>query len=194
MITQPSWLSPLLITALILSTYGIGMRHGQARGEANVETLKNRHAEQRLSAERDAFLRFRQQISRAQQSEELMFEYMARHAEQAKTRQERIPHVTTRYLPAPSQVAQPVPHCVFTVGWLRDFNAALGVPSDLTRAADTEPAETPNGATRANAELLESGVTPADILAHAQDYGLWVRHLVEQLNAVLDLQSGANHP
>jgi hypothetical protein len=193
-ITQPSWLSPLLVTAVILSTYSVGVRHGQARGEANLEVLKNRHAEQQLSAERDAHLGFLQQISRAQQSEELMFEYMARHAEQAKTRQERIPHVTTRYLPASSQTAQPVPHCVFTVGWLRDFNAALGVPSGLTGAADTEPAETPNGATRADAELLESGVTPADILAHAQDYGLWVRRLVGQLNAVLDLRSGTDHP
>ncbi|EOJ3014111.1 TPA: lysis protein, partial [Pseudomonas aeruginosa] len=37
-----------------------------------------------------------------------------------------------------------------------------------------------------DAELLESGVTPADILAFAQDYGAWSLRNLAQLNALLE--------
>lgn len=183
-----------MIVALSVSTYGVGMRHGQATGQANLEGLKAQHAEQQLTTERASHLQLRQQIERAQQSERLMYEQMARHTEQTKTRQDRIPHVTTRYLPAPDAKAQPVPRCVFTAGWLRDFNAALGMPSSTAISAHPAPAEATSATPGPDAELLESGITPADILAHANDYGSWVRQLAEQLNALLDLQQRTPGP
>ncbi|MBT2375480.1 hypothetical protein [Pseudomonas fluorescens] len=39
-----------------------------------------------------------------------------------------------------------------------------------------------------DAELPESGITPADILAYAQNYGQWVRNNLAQLNGLLDLR------
>jgi hypothetical protein len=79
---------------------------------------------------------------------------------------------------------------VFTVGWVRDFNLALGanLPATGGGAATTRSAQAAWPAPGTDAELLESGVTPADILAHAQDYGRWARNNLAQLNALLDLQ------
>lgn len=136
----------------------------------------------------DSRLQLLQTVVRAQQAEALLFDTTTQHTEEKRQRQERIPHVTTRYLPAPDAAAQPIPQCVFTAGWLRDYNTALGVSTPTTGATATGTATTAWAAPGTEAELLASGITPADILAHAQDYGLWARHTLAQLNALLDLQ------
>ncbi|HGP4415268.1 TPA: lysis protein, partial [Pseudomonas aeruginosa] len=53
-----------------------------------------------------------------------------------------------------------------------------------TASAGTQAATWP--AAGSDAELLESGVTPADILAFAQDYGAWSLRNLAQLNALLE--------
>ncbi|MBP5951324.1 lysis protein [Pseudomonas sp. P42] len=168
--------------------YGFGFRYAEALGNSNLQTLKTTHAEQAGTAEKENRLQLLQQVARANESESLLFAAYESFKEEKRQLQERIPHVTTQYIPAPGAVAKPIPRCVFTAGWLRDFNTALGVsaPRPGTTAAAAEKAAWP--ATGTDAELLESGVTPADILAHAQDYGLWARSNLVQLNALLDLQ------
>ncbi|ORL54913.1 lysis protein, partial [Pseudomonas aeruginosa] len=68
------------------------------------------------------------------------------------------------------------------------FNTALGASLPATGArtasAGTQAATWP--AAGSDAELLESGVTPADILAFAQDYGAWSLRNLAQLNALLE--------
>lgn len=168
--------------------YGFGFRYAEALGNSNLQTLKTTHAEQVGAAEKENRLQLLQQVARANEVESLLFATFDRHAEEKRQLQERIPHVTTQYIAAPGAVAKPIPRCVFTAGWLRDFNTALGVPAPgpgtTVTAAEKAAWPTPG----ADAELLESGVTPADILAHAQDYGLWARSNLTQLNALLDLQ------
>ncbi|MFJ5239521.1 lysis protein [Pseudomonas neuropathica] len=168
--------------------YGFGFRYAEALGNSNLQTLKTTHAEQAGAAEKENRLQLLQQVARANESESLLFAAYESFKEEKRQLQERIPHVTTQYIPAPGAVAKPIPRCVFTAGWLRDFNTALGVsaPRPGTSSAAAEKAAWP--ATGTDAELLESGVTPADILAHAQDYGLWSRSILAQLNALLDLQ------
>lgn len=168
--------------------YGFGFRYAEALGNSNLQTLKTTHAEQAGVAEKENRLQLLQQVARANESESRLFAAYESFKEEKRQLQERIPHVTTQYIPAPGAVAKPIPRCVFTAGWLRDFNTALGVsaPRPGTTAAVAEKAAWP--ATGTDAELLESGVTPADILAHAQDYGLWARSNLVQLNALLDLQ------
>ncbi|MBH8611936.1 lysis protein [Pseudomonas mohnii] len=196
---QLAWPLPARLTAIgfacVLSAaaagstgYGFGFRYAALLGETRLATLKAAHAEQAQRAENANRLQLLQQVTRANQTEALLLDVMDRHAEEKRTLQERIPHVTTQYLPAPGAVAQPIPRCVFTAGWLRDYNAALGVPAPrpgAVTAAVEQAARPPPGT---DAELLESGVTPADILAHAQDYGLWARNNLAQLNGLLDLQ------
>lgn len=79
---------------------------------------------------------------------------------------------------------------MFTAGWVRDFNLALGAGLSTAgaSASTTRAAQAAWPAPGTDSELLESGVTPADILAHAQDYGRWARNNLAQLNALLDLQ------
>ncbi|MEW5750343.1 lysis protein [Pseudomonas lactis] len=168
--------------------YGFGFRYAESLGATALADLKSQHSEQARVAESANRLQLLQQVARASESESLLFNLMDQYAKQKQLLQERIPNVTTQYRPAPGAVAQPIPRCVFTAGWLRDFNTALGVPAPGSSTTSTQPAQAPWAASGTDAELLESGVTPADILAYAQDYGLWVRNNLAQLNGLLDLQ------
>ncbi|MDD0973822.1 lysis protein [Pseudomonas fontis] len=168
--------------------YGLGFRQAQALGDTKLENLKARNAEQAEANAKQSQDQLLAQVIRANAADALLVQAKAQHQTELQQLQERIPHVTTQYRPAPGAATQPIPHCVFTAGWLRDYNAALGVPT-TTQGATANPAQaTSEAAPGTDAELLESGVTPADILAHAQDYGVWARNNVAQLNALLDLQ------
>lgn len=170
--------------------YGFGFRQAEALGAASLATLKTQHAEQANAAAALSLLRYRQQVERANQAEALMLAERDRHAEQVQQLQERVPYVSTTYRPAASAPAVAIPHCVFTVGWLRDYNTALGVPGAATGPVASHAGQAPWAAAGTDAELLESGVSPADILAHAQDYGRWARNAASQVTGLLDTKEG----
>ncbi|WP_433886081.1 lysis protein [Pseudomonas vranovensis] len=168
--------------------YGLGFRHAQALGDTALGDLKTKNAEQSATNAKQSQEQLLAQVIRANASDALLIQLQAQHQTELQQLQERIPHVTTQYRPAPGAATQPIPRCVFTAGWLRDYNAALGVPAATHGTTASHAQTTPSAAPGTDAELLESGVTPADILAHAQDYGLWARNNLAQLNALLDLQ------
>lgn len=168
--------------------YGFGARYAEALGNARVEQLTSKHAEQARVAATESRIQLLQQVTRANQAEALLLGQMDQHAQDQQQLQERIPHVTTVYRPAPAAAPVVIPRCVFTAGWLRDFNLALGVPAPTPGATATTAQAAPWATPGTDAELLESGVTPADILAFAQDYGRWARDNLAQLNQLLDLQ------
>lgn len=168
--------------------YGLGFRQAEALGERNLGALKTLNAEQSEANAKQSQGQLLAQVIRANAADALLIQIRAQHQTELQQLQGRIPHVTTQYRPAPGAAPQPIPRCVFTAGWLRDYNAALGVPTP-TESTTAGHAQAATGTTSgADAELLESGVTPADILAHAQDYGVWARNNLAQLNALLDLQ------
>lgn len=188
----PTLTTGLLICALCAAAaggigYGFGYRHAAALGAADLSRLQARHAEQAQVAAEGSRVQLLQQVTRANEAEAQLLAASEQLDNEQQPLQERIPHVTTTYRSAPAVAPEPVPHCVFTAGWLRDYNTALGVPAPAagTAAASAQAAAWPTPG--ADAELLESGVTPADILAHAQDYGRWARRNLAQLNALLDL-------
>ncbi|POA25653.1 MULTISPECIES: lysis protein [unclassified Pseudomonas] len=170
------------------ATAGFAFSYAKALGETDLANLKTEQAQQATKAANESRLLLLQQVARVNEAEALMYATIDQLAEEKRQLQERIPHVTTQYIPAPGAAAKPVPHCVFTAGWLRDYNAALGVPAPRSGAADPASEKTARPAPGTDAELLESGVTPADILAHAQDYGEWARTNLAQLNELLDLR------
>lgn len=192
----PSGLTLGLLACLVCGAagtgigYGFGYRHAAAQGTASLETLKRQHAEQAGAAAEQALLRYRQQVERANQAEALMLAERDRHAEQIQQLEERIPHVSTTYRPAAAAAPVAIPHCVFTVGWLRDYNTALGVPGAATGPVASHAGQAPWAAAGTDAELLESGVSPADILAHANDYGRWARNAASQVTALLNTKEG----
>ena len=133
---------------------------------------------------------YRQQVERANQAEQQYLDAQGEIGQlQQQLNQERIAHVSNQYRPAPGAAPVPVPRFVVTCGWLRDFNAALGAsvpaPAGCRAAAGAASAAWP--AAGSDAELLESGVSAADILAHARDYGAWALTNLAQLKALLQL-------
>lgn len=168
--------------------YGLGSRQATALGAAEIAALKQQYAEQALANGQRNLDDLLNEIRRANTAEAHLIQEKAQHQTELDHLQERIPNVTTVYLPAPASKPVAIPRCVFTAGWLRDYNAALGVPAAVQGTTAGHPQAATSPAPGTDAELLESGVTPADILAHAQDYGMWARNNMAQLNAVLDLQ------
>lgn len=168
--------------------YGLGDRQAAAAGAADLADLKRAHAEQAVANGQRNLDDLLSEMRRANDAEAQLINAKSQHQTELDHLQERIPNVTTVYLPAPAAKPVAIPRCVFTAGWLRDYNAALGVPAAVQGTTTGHPQAATNPAPGTDAELLESGVTPADILAHAQDYGMWARNNLAQLNAVLDLQ------
>lgn len=184
----------LLVVAALAIAYGYGQQQwssgyeqAKAEGAAALAQLKQDYAEQALAITKKSNSDLQLQVNRAQAAEETLFSQYTIHADEVQRLKERIAHVTKQYKPEPSAAARPVPHCVFTAGWLRDYNTALGVsatrPASAVAVAEKTAWPTPG----TDAELLESGISPADILAHAQDYGRWARDNLAQLNALLEL-------
>ena len=192
----PSSLTLALLACLVCGAagagigYGFGFRQAEALGSAELEKLTRQHAEQAGAAAEQALLRYRQQVTRANQAEALMLAERDRHTEHVQQLQERIAHVTTTYRPTAAAAPEPIPHCVFTVGWLRDYNTALGVPGAATGPVASRAGPAPWAAAGTDAELLESGVSPADILAHANDYGRWATRAASQVTALLRTREG----
>lgn len=186
---------PLAWVVSVLFAMSTGDRAGEQRaraeGDKALAELRQAYADQRTQVAEENLKRVQQQATRANQAEGQLLQAQQQVASLQSLLQERIPHVTTVYRPAPAAEPVAIPHCVFTAGWVRDFNLALG-GADLSRAGEGASTGATAAATwpapGAEEELLESGVTPADILAFAQDYGRWARNNLAQLNALLDLQ------
>ncbi|GLH34016.1 hypothetical protein BR1R5_34040 [Pseudomonas sp. BR1R-5] len=166
--------------------YGFGYRNAEALGKADLADLKSQHAEQRAAAAKDSLEQLQAQTSRANQVDQELQQTKQQLTDVQQKLQERIPNVTTVYLPAPAATPTPIPRCVLTAGWVRDFNLALGASPVRASTAGANTA-VPDGAAwptpGTEEELLESGVTPADILAFAQDYGRWALGIRAQLVA-----------
>jgi len=170
--------------------YDRGYRSAQAEGASALQSLRLEYADQARRASQENLVLYRQQVERANQAEQQYLDAQGEIGQlQHQLNQERIAHVSNQYRPAPGAAPVPAPRFVVTCGWLRDFNAALGAsvpaPARCRAAAGAAPATWP--AAGSDAELLESGVSAADILAHARDYGAWALTNLAQLNALLSL-------
>lgn len=178
------------------SMYDMGYKTAQAEGESALQSLRLEYAEQGRRAAQENLVHYRQQVQRANQAEQLFLDAQGEIGQlQQQLNQERIAHVSNQYRPAPGAAPVPAPHFVVTCGWLRDFNAALGAsvpaPAGCRAASGTQAPAWP--APGSDAELLESGVSAADILAHSRDYGAWALTNLAQLTALLDLQDKDKH-
>ncbi|WP_275629823.1 lysis protein [Pseudomonas sp. 273] len=203
---MPSWLrlaGPLVLAGLFLGTlvisgehqFDLGYSTAKAQGDKAVADLREQYATDRAEAAQDNLLEYRQQVTRANQAEERFLGAQDQIATLKQQLSERIAHVSTQYRPAPGAAAVPAPRFVVTCGWLRDYNLALGadLPApDACRAASGAQ-ETAWPAPGSDAELLESGVRAADILAHARDYGAWALTNLAHLNALLDVHDKETH-
>ena len=186
--------------------HGWGYRTAKAEGDAALSKLQATRAEARAAEAEGATQSLVREVGRNNKLAQQLVDERRQHATEKQTLLKRITNVTTVYIPVPGTAPEPLPRSVFTAGFVREYNAALGLGlgSDLSAAAggfvaagaDTAPgtgetAEAPLFGQLA--DLRDSGLSQADILAHVADYGERCRNLESQLNRLLDRLPGAAH-
>ena len=177
----------VLLAALGWAIYHRGYQQAEREGQLAMAELKREQAEALVRATANARAAERRAVQLAHEAEARQLAEQRQHAAESATLKQRITHVTTLYKRALDAAPEPLPVCLFTRGWLRDYNAAFGLPGAELSAGATSPAAAPDAARAADAELLASGITAADILAHASDYGRYCRDLASQTNALIDV-------
>lgn len=173
--------------------YGSGYDQAKAQGDADLANLKAAHADAVAKAEVEA----RQRLLLAQHDATRLGDALseARAELQATQTQlkRRIAHVTTSYRPAPGAAAQALPQPVFTWGFVRLWNDAIGAGGPRLPEAGTACGADPKAGAAQGAdaglcrdELTPSGLTAADVLAHVTDYGARCLGLEQQLKAWIE--------
>ncbi|MCX9038497.1 hypothetical protein NLN82_20940 [Citrobacter portucalensis] len=187
------------ITGCLYSLWGNGYSRGYKAGGISgtlalsrmksEQDMKDRlQAQQTLAALRAWQNRYQQQLANAQKAEaDYLSTLAALRGENQKLHKE-IDDVTTKWIDEKGK-AHPV-ECVFTRGFVQQYNAALGVP-----AADIAPVTTGTGnpartGDTADTRLRASGVTQRDILSNITDNGGQCRALKVQVNSLLDYIGG----
>ncbi len=183
-----------------------GYRTAKAEGDAALAKLQATRAEARAAVAEETAQGLAREVNRNNQLAQQLTDERRKHATEKQSLLKRIANVTTVYVPVPGAAPEPLPRSVFTVGFVREYNAALGIGrgSDLSAAAGGDAAagaDTSPGAGQAAgaglrgqfADLQDSGLVQADILAHIADYGERCRNFESQLNRLLDRLPGAVH-
>lgn len=112
-----------------------------------------------------------------------------------KRLQGEITHVTSTWLPPGKTAPEPLPHCVFTNGFVRVYNDSISSAtsqsspnvSATVRAASAEgAAKTSTAASTTDSSLRASDIRQTDILQHITQYGSRCQDIETQLNQLLD--------
>ena len=166
--------------------YALGYRVAKADGDAALATLRKDNAQAAAKAADDARLRLVAEVERNNRLAQELADEKAAHAQEKQSLLRRISNVTTVYVPAPGLAPRPLPPAVFTAGFVREYNAAIGLPAAGTGAAAAGVGGTAEAAQAPDAWLRDSGLSQADILAHIADYGERCRNLEAQVSRLLD--------
>lgn len=194
-----SWLLPLVLLGCMALAAAAGYRYAAAKGDAALATARAGWAGIQAIAADDARHqalaaagRLIQQTLRANELEAQFDHAKTLHAQEKQALLKRIKDVTTVYIPASGTAPEPLPRCVFTTGFVREYNAAIGaehVPGAAQASAASPVGQAAQPAASADAWLRESGLSQADILAHAGDWGQYCRDLSAQVNGLLDFEA-----
>ncbi|WP_288843431.1 hypothetical protein [uncultured Deefgea sp.] len=101
-----------------------------------------------------------------------------------------VPNVTTIYRPAPKAAARPLPACIFTAGFVRDWNTALGVPTEPKANQSASGTTDPASQSNATDGLDASDINQADILTNHIDNANRCQIIESQLNQLIDWHTG----
>ncbi|MBB5017410.1 hypothetical protein HNQ59_000674 [Chitinivorax tropicus] len=172
-----------MAAAVLLSAgagFTMGYRQGKQHAEHALITLQKQHADALLAATQNALAEQTRLHAEADWLQAALSKAQVKHASQAQYVKERINDVTQVYRPALAQVDTPQPRCVFTRGFMRLWNRAIGADLPATPFTD-EPADPTDAA-----DAVDAGLQPADLLAHLADYGQYCRNLAAQTNGLID--------
>lgn len=167
-----------------------GINGGRAHGDTLLAAQDKKHSEQMLAQlqARESDLKTAIQIR-----DDLTQALSLANADLAEQRVQlarKVPHVTTVYRPAPDAAPQPLPACVFTAGFVRDWNSALGLPE---AGGTAENADQQASETESSDGLDASAVTQADILSNHIDNAIRCRAIENQLTGLIDWHKGVTN-
>ncbi|EHF1955904.1 hypothetical protein [Klebsiella pneumoniae] len=204
------WRGMVLALALVGALYGLyhwGYRggHSDAKRDGDValislqsafDTYKTEQATLENAALRAWAKRYQEQVAAGQQAEASYLEQIAQLESQNKQLQGQINDVTQRWIDEKGK-SHPI-ECVFTRGFVRQYNAALGYDnasvdtghSDATAAAGTGTGAASGQPETADAWLRDSGVSQRDVLANIIDNAKQCRIWRSQINGLLDEREG----
>ncbi|BCL49507.1 MULTISPECIES: hypothetical protein [Citrobacter] len=210
LIKKLPWRGMLFALALVGVLYGLyhwGYRGGysDAKRDGDValitlqsafDTYKTEQATRENVALRAWAKRYQEQVAVGQQAEASYLEQIAQLESQNKQLQGQINDVTQRWIDEKGK-SHPI-ECVFTRGFVRQYNAALGYDnasvdtghSDATAAAGTGTGAASGQPETADAWLRDSGVSQRDVLANIIDNAKQCRSWRSQINSLLDEREG----
>jgi hypothetical protein len=193
--SSAGWL--VLVIAAGLGGYAHGYHYASTRAAAE---HSRDIAQQNEAVARQLAKNMRELRAEQERGDVLAEQLLANNAERdqltAKLRT-RVQHESTIYLDKPGAPPSRLPDRPFTSGWVRDYNAALGLRMPQAAAAAAAAARTAAGVHGAGAgaiadaaELARSAVSQADVLATHIENAAICRRIQAQLNAILDLDEG----
>lgn len=210
LIKKMPWRGMLITLALVGALYGLyrwGYRdgHNDAKHDGDAalsqlqsafDTYKTEQATLENAALRAWAKRYQDQVAAGHQAEASYLEQIARLESQNKQLQGQINDVTQRWIDEKGK-SHPI-ECVFTRGFVRQYNAALGYDnasvdaghSDATAAAGTGTRAASGQPAAADAWLRDSGVSQRDVLANIIDNAKQCRIWRSQINQLLDEREG----
>jgi len=145
-----------------------------------------------LKAAQDALATKTQQLQAADLAVTELLQQQAQTTATIARLQGEIEHVTSTWLPPGKTAPEPLPHCVFTNGFVRVYNDSISPgaghsTASVSAAVPAAPAQgTPQAATAVDTSLRASDIEQADILQHITQYGGRCQDIETQLNQLLD--------
>ncbi|MFT2791783.1 hypothetical protein ACMV5I_17175 [Serratia sp. T13T92] len=197
----------ILINAFLFGVYWMGYSSGHdsakrdgdaafSQLQSQFDTYRREQAELENAALRAWAKRYQEQVAAGHQAEADYLEQVAQLENQNQQLKEKIDDVTQRWIDEKGK-SHPI-ECVFTRGFVRQYNAALGYANasvDSGHAGDTTTAVPGAGTASgpfeaADAWLRNSGVSQQDVLANIIDNARQCRLWRSQINGLLDEREG----
>ncbi|HAL9588537.1 TPA: hypothetical protein IRB04_004828 [Escherichia coli] len=197
----------ILLNTFLLAIWWLGYSTGHDRASADGQAALSRlqadfdgyraeQARREVAALRAWSERYQEQVAAGQRAEAGYLEQIAQLEDQNKQLQGQINDVTQRWIDEKGK-SHPI-ECVFTRGFVRQYNAALGYDnasfdtghSDSVAAAGTGTGAATGQPETADARLRNSGVSQLDVLANIIDNAGQCRRWRNQINALLDEREG----
>ncbi|EBI4325616.1 hypothetical protein EDI85_13240 [Salmonella enterica] len=166
-----------------------------AQLQSQFDTYRRESAEQQNEALRAVVARYNAQVAAAHKVDK---DFQAKKQQLERENadlKKQIADVTRRWVDEKGK-RHPI-ECVFTRGFVQQYNAALGVTSthnaghhEPTAAASASAGKATGTTDTALARLRDSGVSQADVLANVTDNARQCRVWREQVNGLLDYTEG----
>lgn len=187
----------LLAALVCLGAYAHGYRYADIQAQAR----HNQYVAQQSQAQADAQAKRLNELRAEQErGDALSLQLLASNAERDQLTdklKQRVTRVSTVYISKPGAAPVALPDRPFTVGWVRDYNAALGLrmPGAATAAGSatgaSAGAHSPGAGSAIDpTDLARSPVSQADVLTTHISNAAACREAEAQLNAILDWDEG----